>query len=92
MKKVSLNDLAKSLGVSKTLVSLVLNGKGTQYGINKDVQEKVKAKAVELNYRPNQTARSLRSGKTQNIGLVTNSLSNPFQAHIADRFEKVFWV
>ena len=28
MKKVSLSDIAEQLGVSKTLVSLVLNGKG----------------------------------------------------------------
>ena len=39
MKKVSLADVAKSLGVSKTLVSLVLNGKGDEKGINKDTQQ-----------------------------------------------------
>lgn len=82
MKKVSLSDLAQNLGVSKTLVSLVLNGKGDQYGINKDVQKKVKEKAIELNYRPNQTARSLRSGKTNTIGLVVDDLSDNYQSKL----------
>lgn len=82
MKKVSLSDLAHHLGVSKTLVSLVLNGKGDQYGINKDVQKKVKEKAIELNYRPNQTARNLRSGKTNTIGLVVDDLSDSYQSRL----------
>lgn len=82
MKKVSLSDLAQHLGVSKTLVSLVLNGKGDQYGINKDVQKRVKEKALELNYRPNQTARSLRSGKTNTIGLVVDDLSDNYQSKL----------
>ena len=41
MKKVSLKDIAESLGVSKALVSLVLNNKGDERGINKETQAKV---------------------------------------------------
>ncbi|MBK9191150.1 MAG: LacI family DNA-binding transcriptional regulator [Crocinitomicaceae bacterium] len=40
MKKASLKDIAESLGVSKALVSLVLNGKGDERGINRQTQEK----------------------------------------------------
>ena len=87
MKKVSLSDLAQHLGVSKTLISLVLNGKGDQYGINKEVQKKVKEKAIELNYRPNQTARSLRSGKTNTIGLVVDDLSDNYQSNLFKALE-----
>lgn len=89
MKKVSLSDLAKELGVSKTLVSLVLNGKGNQYGINKDVQVKVKNKAIEMNYRPNQTARSLRSGKTYTLGLMVDDLGDNHQANICKHIETI---
>lgn len=88
MKRVSLNDLAESLGVSKTLVSLVLNDKGDQYGINKEVQLKVKAKALEMNYRPNQMARNLRSGKTNTIGVVVDDLSNGFQSKLLQFIEE----
>lgn len=89
MKKVSLSDLARELGVSKTLVSLVLNGKGNQYGIKKEVQIQVKDKAIELNYRPNQTARSLRSGKTYTLGLMLDDLSDSYQANICKHIEKI---
>lgn len=89
MKKVSLSDLAIALGVSKTLVSLVLNGRGDQYGINKQVQERVKAKAIELNYRPNQTARSLRSGKTYTLGLMLDDFSDNYQANICKHIEEI---
>lgn len=87
MKKVSLNDLAIELGVSKTLVSLVLNNKADQYGIKKEVQQRVKQKAIEFNYRPNQTARSLRSGKTNTIGLIVDDLSNSFQSNFFQNLE-----
>ena len=40
MKKTSLNDIAKQLGVSKTLVSLVLNGKGREHRISEEICKK----------------------------------------------------
>ncbi len=87
MKKVSLADLATSLGVSKTLVSMVLNGKGDINGISAETQEKVKAKAKELKYKPNQFARGLRIGKSYTIGLIVADISNPFYAKIARSIE-----
>ncbi len=87
MKKVSLADVAKSLGVSKTLVSLVLNGKGDEKGINKDTQQRVKDKVKELNYKPNQFARGLRVGKSNTIGLVVADISNSFYAKMCRSIE-----
>lgn len=82
-KKVGLAQIANELGVSKTLVSLVINGKGNQHNINKDTQKKVWEKVKELNYRPNTIARSLRTGKSQNIGLIVADIANPFYAKLA---------
>lgn len=87
MKKVSLADIANALGVSKTLVSMVLNGKGDQMGISKRTQEKVQAKAKEMNYRPNHFARGLRSGKSNTIGLIISDIANPFYAEICKAIE-----
>lgn len=81
-KKTSLADIAASLNVSKTLVSMVLNGRGEENGISKDTREKVLAKAKELNYRPNMLARGLRLGKTHTVGLIVSDISNPFYAKI----------
>jgi len=87
MKKVSLADVAKSLGVSKTLVSLVLNDKGDEKGISKDTQSRVRNKVKELNYKPNQFARGLRVGKSNTIGLVVADISNSFYAKICRSIE-----
>lgn len=87
MRKVTLADIAKSLGVSKTLVSLVLNGRGDEHGINAETQERVRKKAKELNYRPNPIARGLRTGKSHTIGLIVTDISNIFMAKMARAIE-----
>lgn len=86
-KKVTLSVIAEELQVSKTLVSLVLNGKGDAAAINKMTQEKVIRKALELNYKPNQVARGLRMGTTNTIGLLVADISNPFYARITRTIE-----
>lgn len=88
MKKASLKDIAESLGVSKALVSLVLNGKGDERGINKQTQEKVRAKAKELNYIPNQYARGLRIGRTNTIGVIVPDISNVFYGQLCKSIEQ----
>jgi LacI family transcriptional regulator len=90
-KKILLADIADCLGVSKTLVSLVLNGKGDEYGINQQTQKKVQDKAQELNYTPNVLAQGFRTGKTKTIGLIVSDISNLFYSRIARRIEDYAW-
>lgn len=87
MKRVSLSDMSADLKVSKTLISLVLNGKGDKHGISKQTQARVKARATEMNYFPNQMARGLRLGKSGTIGLIVADIANPFYAVIARHIE-----
>jgi len=87
MKKTSLEDVAKSLGVSKTLVSMVINGKAAHYGISKETEQRVWKKIEEMGFRPNLTARKLRTGKSNVIGLIVADISNPFYAKIARSIE-----
>ena len=91
MKKTSLADIAKSLNVSKALVSIVLNGKGDAHGINEDTQKRVLAKAKELNYKPNAIARGLRTGKSNTLGLIVADISNAFYAKICRAIEEKAW-
>ena len=88
MKKTLLEDIAKELNVSKTLVSMVINGKGDAYGISKKTQEKVLAKAGEMEYTPNVFARALRTGKSHLIAILVADISNPFYSNIAKYVEK----
>ncbi|MEA2107661.1 MAG: LacI family DNA-binding transcriptional regulator [Bacteroidota bacterium] len=88
-KRLSIDDIAKNLGVSKTLVSLVLNGKAEEYSIAKETSQRVVEKANELGYKANHFARSLRLGKSFTIGLIVSDISNPFYAQTARLFEDI---
>lgn len=66
------------MGVSTALVSYVLNGKEKEKRVGKEVVQRIKEVALELNYQPNQIARSLRRGSTKTIGLVVADIANPF--------------
>lgn len=81
-KRTSLEDIAKSIGVSKATVSFVLNDKGDEFNISKEKQRLIREKAKELLYVPNFFAKSLRQGKTKTIGLVLADISNPFYAEL----------
>ncbi len=87
-KKNSINDIANSLGVSKTLVSMVINNRGDEYGISKITQKKVWKKVKEVDYKPNLMARSLRLGKSNTIGLIVSDISNSFYSKIARNIER----
>ncbi len=81
-KNVSLKDIAEHVGVSTALVSYVLNNK-LKDRISKEVAAKIRQAAEELNYRPNQIARSLKVKKTFTIGLIVADIANPFSSQIA---------
>ncbi len=86
-KKTSLADVAKSLNVSKTLVSLVINNKADEHGISAETQQRVRARIKELNFQPNVLAQGFRTGKTKTIGLIVSDISNIFYARIARKLE-----
>ncbi len=86
-KKITLADIAESLNVSKTLVSLVLNNKGDQNGISKETQRRVIEIAQRFDYKPNQLARGLRLGKTNTVGFIVADISNIFYSKLARMIE-----
>ena len=72
--RVTLADVAERAGVSKTAVSLILNDRpGSR--LSEELATRVRAAAAELNYRPNPAARSLRLGKTQIVGFISDDVS-----------------
>lgn len=74
--------------MSSATVSLVLNGKAAQHGIRPEVAQRVEAYAREVGYRRNHLAKSLRTGKTKLIGMIVESIGNPFFASIARLVEE----
>ena len=86
-KKLSILDIANSLNISSTTVSFILNGKAKEKRISDQLVKKVEKYITEVGYTPNSLARSLRTGKSNIIGLMVESISNPFFATIARLIE-----
>lgn len=82
MEKVSIQDIADRLGLSKGTVSLVLNGKAKEGRISEATCKKVLKVAAEMHYQPNEVARSLSTGKTMSIGVVITDISNEFFGYL----------
>ncbi len=90
-KKVSLADVAESLGLSKTVVSMVINRKADGYGISKVTQRRVMERIDEMNFRPNALAQGFRTGKTHTLGLIVSDICNGFYSRIARKLEDLAW-
>jgi DNA-binding LacI/PurR family transcriptional regulator len=69
VNRLTSHDIARAAGVSRTTVSLVLNGKENT-GISAQTQARVLEKAASLGYVPNSAARMLVSGRSRTLGLV----------------------
>jgi LacI family transcriptional regulator len=82
-KRVSLKDIANKVGVSIALVSYVMNGQEKEKRVSAEVVKKIREAAEELNYQPNQIARSLRMKSTKTIGLIVADIANPFFSQLA---------
>lgn len=88
-KRPSLKDIAKKLNVSVTTVSFVLNGKGKEKKISDELIKKVIDYTESINYRPNQVAQSLRTGKTNILVFMVEDISNYFFSKIARIIEDI---
>jgi LacI family transcriptional regulator len=66
---MSLQVLARNLGLSNSTVSRALNGYAD---VNADTRKRVEEEAARIGYRPNPVAHRLATGKTNVIGLVTS--------------------
>lgn len=80
-KQVTLNDIAKKLGMSIISISKALRG---HPDIPKKTAELIKKTALELGYTPNLMARSLASRKTNTIGVVIPQIAHHFFSSIMD--------
>ena len=86
-KKLSIVDIANSLNVSKTTISFILNGRAQEKRIGAELVERVLKFVEEVGYKPNPLAKSLRTGKSNIIGLMVEDIANPFFANIARLIE-----
>ncbi len=87
MKALSIKDIALKANVSITTVSFIINGKAKEKAISDAVIKKVQQIIIDSGYKPNQIARSLRTGNSNIIGLIIEDISNSFFSKIARLIE-----
>ncbi len=80
----TIKDVAKYAGVSIATVSYVLNGTKT---VLPATREKVEAAVKALNYAPNATAKSFKTGRKNAIAFIIPDISNNFFATITKEIE-----
>ncbi|WP_379147580.1 LacI family DNA-binding transcriptional regulator [Paenibacillus sp. sgz500992] len=81
----TIKDVALRAGVSVTTVSRVLNNRGY---LSEDLKKKVYSAMDDLNYRPNELARSLSRSKSNIIGLIIPHVSHPFFGELTSHIEE----
>ena len=81
--RVTLAEVARRAGVSQTTASFVLAGHREEMRISVQVEARVRRAAQETGYRPNVVSRNLRTGTTQTIGFVSDTIATtPFAGHL----------
>src|SRR5579872_4008351 len=79
----TLKDVARSVGGSESVASVVLNGSRSHTRVSAQTRERVNEAARLLGYRPNAVAKALLTGKTNRIGM--------YASQYVDDFADPFW-
>ncbi len=87
---VTLEEIARQAGVSRSTVSIVLRGQEKERKISKTTITRVRHAAKELNYVPNHMARSLRLQRSGMIGVVVSNLRADWAESIMGGMLEVF--
>ena len=78
-QSVTIQDVAKTAGVSVSTVSRVLNGK---VDVSSETQDRVRSVIDEMGYTTNLAARSMRSLKKNLVGLIMPDIAYPFAVEV----------
>jgi LacI family transcriptional regulator len=81
---MDIQEVARRANVSTATISRVMNGSSK---VKPSTFERVKRIIEELHYVPNTSARTLRAGKSQLLGLIVSEINNPFFPELIDDFE-----
>ena len=82
-KRVTLAQVAHAAGVSQTAASYALAGRAAEMRISPEVEARVRLAAREAGYRPNAVSRSLRTGNSQTVGFISDTVATTaFAGHL----------
>lgn len=84
---VTLQSIARRVGVDVSLVSRVLRG-DPKARISEEKREKILAIARSSHYLPNRMARSLRTRRMRILAMLTPDITNPFHSYLFRAVER----
>jgi LacI family transcriptional regulator len=87
-KRVTLLDVARKAGFSPSTVSIVLSEAPLSRYVAAQTKERIRKAAQTLGYRPDVFARSLRSRRSNTVGVLVFDISDPFCVFILQGIEK----
>lgn len=86
MKRVTIKDIAQHLRLSPSTVSRALSG---DKNIRRETKDVIFQAADELGYRRNRLAVSLRSGRTNIVGVIVDQMTDPNILHVLAGAERL---
>jgi DNA-binding LacI/PurR family transcriptional regulator len=87
----TMKEIAQALGISRTTVSLVLQGRGDEYRISPETQMLVRSYVEESDFKPNYFAQALNRGKTGVIGVVFPDVFESFMSKMIRGIESALY-
>jgi DNA-binding LacI/PurR family transcriptional regulator len=88
---VTIRDVARECGYSASTVSIVLNGAPLSRYIPADTKGRIETAAKRMGYRPNPLARSLRSQRSNIVGVMVIDITDPFCTPILRGLENALY-
>ena len=83
---ISIKDIAKEVGVSHTTVSRALRGSSL---ISEETTKRVQETAIKLGYFPSTAARSLKTNRSQALGVIVSNIDDPYFSEILQGIEEI---
>lgn len=87
-RRLTLSDVARASGFSPSTVSIVLNEAPHSRFVAAGTKVKIRETAERMGYRPDVFARSLRSRRSETIGVLVMDLTDPFCTLILQGIEQ----
>lgn len=84
-KNITIYDIAKEAGISASMVSRVLSGKGS---VAPKTRERIQSIIDKYDFKPNEMARGLQKSRTRIIGYMIPSVGHEYFSSVYYEFEK----
>jgi LacI family transcriptional regulator len=86
VRRPTILDVASAAGVSTATVSRVING---AQNVDKELSRRVRSAVRSTGYVPNAAGRSLRSGASAQVAVVTPDAENPYFTRVISEVERM---